>query len=261
MHQGEADRVAPDALMGRDVVLGRLGGVQMLRSRWLFVGLYTLSGAAALVYEVAWTRLLTLQMGHTVSAVSTVLAAFMGGLAIGAWIAGWLRLSGSWRLRTYAILEILIALIAIVLPLMLRATQPAMEWAYHDGDGALRFALVRAALSAFLLAVPAAAMGATFPIAASWFAALPATLKPNTIARSSAAVVRSNPPGTLRLDEFVSDSAPANLTNLTTPAGADAPKPLTVVVPVKVTLACGTEPRSTVAALAIDARPPPITPA
>ena len=158
----------------------------MLRSRWLFVGLYTLSGAAALVYEVAWTRLLTLQMGHTVSAVSTVLAAFMGGLAIGAWIAGWLRLSGSWRLRTYAILEILIALIAIVLPLMLRATQPAMEWAYHDGDGALRFALVRAALSAFLLAVPAAAMGATFPIAASWFAELTATLKPNTIARSSA---------------------------------------------------------------------------
>ena len=158
----------------------------MLSSRWLFVGLYTMAGAAALVYEVAWTRLLTLQMGHTVSAVSTVLAAFMGGLAIGAWIAGRLYVSGSRRLRTYAILEILIALIAIALPLLLRATQPAMAWAYADGDGALRFAFVRAALSALLLAVPAAAMGATFPIAASWFAELTARLKPNAIARSSA---------------------------------------------------------------------------
>src|SRR5438067_9124033 len=56
--------------------------------RRLFVGLYAASGAAALVYEVVWTRILTLQLGHTVAAASTVLAAFMGGLAIGAWAAG-----------------------------------------------------------------------------------------------------------------------------------------------------------------------------
>src|SRR5207244_810285 len=56
--------------------------------RRLFFFLYGASGAAALVYEVAWTRLLTLQLGHTVAAASTVLAAFMGGLAIGAWLAG-----------------------------------------------------------------------------------------------------------------------------------------------------------------------------
>src|SRR5206468_7173364 len=56
--------------------------------RRVFVGLYAASGAAALVYEVTWTRLLTLQLGHTVAAASSVLAAFMGGLAIGAWIAG-----------------------------------------------------------------------------------------------------------------------------------------------------------------------------
>src|SRR4051812_594567 len=47
--------------------------------RRLFLGLYAASGAAALVYEVTWTRLLTLQLGHTVAAASTVLAAFMGG--------------------------------------------------------------------------------------------------------------------------------------------------------------------------------------
>jgi spermidine synthase len=158
----------------------------MLSSRWLFVVLYTMSGAAALVYEVTWTRLLTLQMGHTVSAVSTVLAAFMGGLAIGAWIAGRFKVGRAQRLRTYAILEILIALIAIALPLALGATGPVIAWAYANGDAMMRFAFVRAGLSFILLAVPAAAMGATFPIAAAWFADLTARLKPGAVARSFA---------------------------------------------------------------------------
>jgi len=158
----------------------------MPRSRRLFVTLYTMSGAAALVYEVAWTRLLTLQLGHTVSSVSTVLAAFMGGLAVGAWIAGRLHVSGSRRLQTYAMLEILIAMIAIALPLLLHATQPALAAAYADGDAPIRFALARAALSAALLAVPAAAMGATFPIAASWFAERVAVPTQRASARSSA---------------------------------------------------------------------------
>src|SRR5262249_29665295 len=158
----------------------------MRGSRWLFVLLYTMSGAAALVYEVTWTRLLTLRMGHTVSAVSTVLAAFMGGLAIGAWMAGRFPISGSRRLRTYAVLEFLIALIAIVLPLALRSTEPAIAWAYADGETPMRFAFARAALSFIMLAVPAAAMGATFPIAASWFAELSARVKPGAAGRSAA---------------------------------------------------------------------------
>ena len=54
----------------------------------LFIVLYLLSGAAALLYEVAWLRLLTMSMGHTTGAVGAVLAAFMGGLALGASIAG-----------------------------------------------------------------------------------------------------------------------------------------------------------------------------
>jgi spermidine synthase len=56
--------------------------------RWLFLLFYAASGAAALVYEITWTRLLTLLMGHTVAAASTVLAAIMGGLALGSWIGG-----------------------------------------------------------------------------------------------------------------------------------------------------------------------------
>ncbi|MCU1384849.1 MAG: hypothetical protein JWL71_3546 [Acidobacteria bacterium] len=133
--------------------------------RRLFALLYAASGAAALVYEVTWTRMLTLQLGHTVAAASTVLAAFMGGLALGAWFAPTRS-----TLRAYAILEVIVAGVALVLPFALAASAPALAWAYADGGAPARFALVRVAISLALLGVPAAAMGATFPIAAEWFA-------------------------------------------------------------------------------------------
>jgi spermidine synthase len=138
-----------------------------MRARRVFVLLYTASGAAALVYEVTWTRLLTLQLGHTVAAASTVLAAFMGGLAIGAWIAGRRRLPS---LRAYAILELVVAAAALLLPFALAAFVPVLAWAYADGTGSASFAIVRVLISLVLVGIPAAAMGATFPIAAEWFA-------------------------------------------------------------------------------------------
>jgi spermidine synthase len=165
--------------------------------RRVFVLLYAASGAAALVYEVTWTRLLTLQLGHTVAAASTVLAAFMGGLAAGAWLAGSFgsrddekfdqdaffesrdpsRSHGDLNqdrrrtgLRTYAFLEVIVAVCALLLPMALAALVPLLAWAYADGGAPAQFALVRVAISLALLGIPAAAMGATFPIAAEWYA-------------------------------------------------------------------------------------------
>lgn len=138
--------------------------------RWLFACCYAASGAAALVYQVAWTRLFTLQLGHSVAASSTVLAAFMGGLAAGAWLAGRASLRPERRLQAYALLEIAIAVVALALPAILHAVTPLFTWAYADGDTPTRFACVRVALSLLVLGLPAAAMGGTFPIAASWFA-------------------------------------------------------------------------------------------
>ena len=79
-----------------------------------FLILFAVSGAAALIYEVVWTRLLTLQMGHGIAAASTVLAAFMGGLAVGAAIAGHRggRLTPIRALTVFAGLELTIAAIA-----------------------------------------------------------------------------------------------------------------------------------------------------
>lgn len=139
--------------------------------RSLFVLVFAASGAAALVYEVTWTRLLTLQLGHGVAAASTVLAAFMGGLAVGSAAGGRVgtRLGRAQALRTYAGLEVAIAVLALLMPLALAALNPLLARAYADGNGGTGFSVVRIATALVLLALPAAAMGATFPIAARWF--------------------------------------------------------------------------------------------
>jgi spermidine synthase len=141
----------------------------MKHDRRIFVTCYAASGAAALVYQVAWTRLFSLQLGHTTAASSTVLAAFMGGMAVGAWIGGHARSdSGRRLLQLYAAIELFIAAIAFVLPGALLAVVPVLTWAYADGATPTLFAFVRVAISLVLVGLPAAAMGATFPIAVAW---------------------------------------------------------------------------------------------
>src|SRR5512141_1825805 len=80
-----------------------------------------LSGAAALVYEVVWLRMLGLVVGHAVDALTAVLAAFMGGLALGAALFG--RLASRLRrpLSACAWLEGGVAVYALLLPQALTA--------------------------------------------------------------------------------------------------------------------------------------------
>ncbi|MFP5379736.1 MAG: hypothetical protein ACLGHP_08325, partial [Vicinamibacteria bacterium] len=141
-----------------------------MTARRLFLLVYGVSGAAALIYEVAWTRLLTLQMGHGIAAASTVLAAFMGGLAIGSAAGGHVggRLTPAGALRTYAKLEVAIAALALLLPFGLALVEPLLAATYANGDPSVTFALLRLLSALLLVAVPAAAMGATFPIASRW---------------------------------------------------------------------------------------------
>lgn len=138
----------------------------------LFLLAYACSGFAGLVYEVSWTRLMTLEMGRGIAASSTVLAAFMGGLALGAALTGrWAgTLSASRALRIYAALEVGVAVLAVALPLELRALTPMFAAAYQDGSNGFTFGVVRLVASLVLLLLPTMALGATFPVAIRWFA-------------------------------------------------------------------------------------------
>ncbi len=144
-------------------------------TRRIFLVVFLVSGAAGLLYQVTWSRLLTLHMGHTVAAVGTVLAAVMGGLALGAALAGRYasRLDRPRALMVYAYLEIAVAASAALVPIGLALCRPLLAAAYADGAGASWFGLVRLASSLVLLIVPAAAMGATFPVAVRWFVGRP----------------------------------------------------------------------------------------
>lgn len=143
--------------------------------QWLLLVAYAGSGMAGLVYEVSWTRLLTLQMGRGLAASSAVLAAYMGGLSLGAALAGRAatRVTPARALRIYAGLELLVAVLAVALPFELRALRPLFAAAYGDGTAGLAFGGVRLGVSLLLLLIPAMALGATFPLAVRGGAVLP----------------------------------------------------------------------------------------
>ncbi|MHC5002568.1 MAG: spermidine synthase, partial [Planctomycetota bacterium] len=79
-----------------------------------------LSGAPALMYEIVWTREVALIVGSQVQAISTVLAAFFGGLAAGAWALGGAADRARSPLRLYGVLEIAAGALAVASPLALR---------------------------------------------------------------------------------------------------------------------------------------------
>lgn len=54
----------------------------------LLLVLFFCSGASGLAYQILWLRQLSFVFGVTAYAASTVLAAFMAGLALGSWLAG-----------------------------------------------------------------------------------------------------------------------------------------------------------------------------
>jgi spermidine synthase len=131
----------------------------------LIAACFFLSGATGLIYEVLWARMLGLVFGATTLAVSTVLAAFMGGLALGSAVAGRRAASIQRPVRAYGLLEIGIALYALAVPFLFKLVDNlyAIIWQqFHPGFFA--FSLWRFLLSSLMLLVPTALMGATLPV-------------------------------------------------------------------------------------------------
>ena len=127
-----------------------------------------LSGAAALTYQVVWLRQLALVFGVTAYAASTVLAAFMAGLALGSVLAGRLAPRVRQPLFAFAAAEVLIALSVLAWPWVvdyLRPTFAALQTASADNRAVLT--LIRLAGTVVVLIVPTSMMGATLPLLAA----------------------------------------------------------------------------------------------
>ena len=126
-----------------------------------------LSGAASLFYEVCWIRKAGLFFGSTTLALSTVLAVFFFGLAIGSALAG--RLSTSLRrpLRVYGVVELAIAALGLASNALLDVADDGYGMLYRWADGATPWiALARLVLVAAVILAPTVLMGATVPLLA-----------------------------------------------------------------------------------------------
>jgi len=136
----------------------------MLPARMLpLYGLSFLSGVAALSYQVCWSRMLSLTFGSTVLAASAVVAGFMGGMGLGAWLYQRAEARGTPPLRLYGWIEAGIGLSALGLTLVFERLPDAFS-AMADALPPILPLIVLQYACVFALLLPAAAlMGATFP--------------------------------------------------------------------------------------------------
>lgn len=126
--------------------------------------LFFLSGACGLIYQVVWSRMLTHVFGSSVLAVSTVLAAFMGGLALGSYCLGKRGDRISNPLRGFAFCELGIAVSALLLLPLLSHLSPLAVWMTRGlAQFPILYGFARLLFALLLLVVPTTLMGATLP--------------------------------------------------------------------------------------------------
>ena len=135
---------------------------------WL---IFILSGASGLIYEVIWMRQLTLIFGSTVFATTTVLTAFMAGLALGSFYFGrQIDRSAQSPLRIYALLEAGIGVFCLVWPLILAALGALYVLIHRNITSEFyTLSLIRFVLTFGVLLIPSTLMGGTLPVLTRFF--------------------------------------------------------------------------------------------
>ena len=133
----------------------------------LIAVLYGLSGGLGLVYEVAFNKYLALVFGATAYASSAVLVAFMGGLALGAYLAGRVERRIRRPLLAYALVELTIGAFCMFAPLTFSWLSHVYVAAVAKNPGSLAMlSALRAGLAVVVVLLPACGMGATLPLLA-----------------------------------------------------------------------------------------------
>ncbi len=126
--------------------------------------IFVLSGAAALIEEIAWSRQLVLVFGNTTQAVSAILTGFFGGMAIGATLGGRLADRVTRPLRLYGLLELALAVVVLATPITFQFIDDVYHGIYPALEGSpTALALVRLGLALLALGPATIMMGATLP--------------------------------------------------------------------------------------------------
>ena len=123
------------------------------------------SGAAALIYEVVWTRALSLTLGSTTYALSIMLAAFMAGLSLGGYLGGKLTDRKKNLVSIFAYLEIAIAIFGTLTLIIIRNISAVYAWLFYQFHlSSFMYNWAQFVLSFLVMLIPTTLMGATFPV-------------------------------------------------------------------------------------------------
>lgn len=134
------------------------------RERLLLLA-FSLSGGAALIYEVVWFKVLSLVIGSTVYAISTMLAAFMGGLSLGAYLAGRRADSIKEPVLALGFIELGIGLTGIFTLVLIGYIQPVYALLFLKFKLSFSFfSATQFVLCFLIMMLPTTLMGATFPV-------------------------------------------------------------------------------------------------
>jgi spermidine synthase len=134
----------------------------------LLVASLFLTGACGLLYQQLWLRELSLVFGMTVQAAAVALAVFMGGLALGARLAGRLADRTSRPVAWYGASEAVVGVLAVLTPpAMALTTDLYAALAGIAPDSMPYLTVLRVVLAFVVLLVPATVMGASTPLVVS----------------------------------------------------------------------------------------------
>jgi len=131
----------------------------------LLFALFALSGFTGLIYESVWSHYLKLFLGAAAFAQSFVLAAFMGGLALGAWLAS--RRSARIRnlLAAYGWIEAAIGVAALIFhEAFVLLTQLSLDYAIPALGSPDTVEIYKYTLCALLIVPQTVLLGMTFPL-------------------------------------------------------------------------------------------------
>ena len=147
---------------------------QRSKQDWLLlVGLFCFffSGAAGLIYQVVWTRMLTQIFGNTTYAIATVLSAFMAGLAIGSYLFGKIADRGKNDFLLYGILEAGVGVYGFLVPWLFAGRAKTLRPDFRTESNRIHFYSIWCCffLSFVLLVFPTLLMGATLPVLSRFF--------------------------------------------------------------------------------------------
>ena len=135
-----------------------------MNKNWFLI-IFGLSGMAALIYEITWIRPLSLVFGTTIYAVSTIVAAFILGLALGSWIAGRYTDKLKNPLKYFAFLQIGIGFYGIfLLPVFSILPEVYVNFYQHTYPNQHLFVFIQVLMAISMISVPATMIGTTLPL-------------------------------------------------------------------------------------------------